>query len=454
MTSAHPAHVNGSYFRAVRDKKINGITLLSNEPIATISNLGMNGHGQDGPDISQSFMLDIARARTSFIVACIEEKQKPDDVKDADSKIKKSCKIRGKKSKDEVLSEVKPQRLTIPSATAAALQPSKVAQRASIGWLTLKEGFLYKTKKVSKGFHKSTKLRYFMLKQDPITRSSQLEYYEGLVRKGVVPLRNTEIRLTKPGAFIVISDGRDTELATEKTKIKDAMGWVLALQQASASNLPPGFQPAATKVPTVGSVQKKLQEAEMKAAEEKAQGPFVGISTGDDDQAALAALESPMPDLSPASPVTHRRRGGDSESEEVDGYAIDNARWAALRKGWERAMKCKTVMSEDSEDVEVYEDDEDVRLMREMEEEEERRQEEERQQWLAERAVKQQQESLAAHEGGDSAVQDDEEAAYSEDEEDWLADMQAAEEEEERRMEEERRQFLAEKAAAKEKTNN
>ena len=44
---------------------------------------------------------------------------------------------------------------------------------------------MYKTKRVSKTWHvvKSTKLRFFVLKQEPVTFEVELEYYEGMVLK-------------------------------------------------------------------------------------------------------------------------------------------------------------------------------------------------------------------------------------------------------------------------------
>ena len=47
--------------------------------------------------------------------------------------------------------------------------------------MVLKEGYLYKTKKVKRAFGalQSTKLRFFVLLQEPETLNAQLEYYEG-----------------------------------------------------------------------------------------------------------------------------------------------------------------------------------------------------------------------------------------------------------------------------------
>ena len=66
--------------------------------------------------------------------------------------------------------------------------------------------------------------------------------------------------------------------------------------------------------------------------------------------------------------------------------AIDDARWAALRRGWERANRSGTESdAQEGDDDDDGDNEEALQMMREMEEEEERRQEEERLAWLAER---------------------------------------------------------------------
>ena len=69
----------------------------------------------------------------------------------------------------------------------------------------------------------------------------------------------------------------------------------------------------------------------------------------------------------------------------VAGQAIDDARWVALRKGWERANRSGTESEAQGDDDDDEDNEEALQMMREMEEEEERRQEEERVAWLAER---------------------------------------------------------------------
>eukprot|EP00730_Choanoeca_flexa_P006030 TRINITY_DN12069_c1_g4_i2.p2 TRINITY_DN12069_c1_g4~~TRINITY_DN12069_c1_g4_i2.p2 ORF type:complete len:155 (+),score=59.71 TRINITY_DN12069_c1_g4_i2:679-1143(+) len=124
-----------------------------------------------------------------------------------------------------------------------------------------------------------------------------------------------------------------------------------------------------------------------------------------------------------------RQRGGD----EIDGNAIDDARWRALRKSQQ-------------EDEPSFEDDEDVRLLREMELEEERRQEEERLAFLAEREAQKQATAVSP----EPIAQDDaDDGELSEDENDWLEEMRQAELEEERRQEAERQEWLAKQAAGK-----
>lgn len=69
-----------------------------------------------------------------------------------------------------------------------------------------------------------------MLKQQPVTKQAELEYYEGKVVKGVVNLAGALIVPEKPGRFRVVSKHkkktRVMELATEDDKIADCMGWV------------------------------------------------------------------------------------------------------------------------------------------------------------------------------------------------------------------------------------
>ena len=132
------------------------------------------------------------------------------------------------------------------------------------------------------------------------------------------------------------------------------------------------------------------------------------------------------------------RRSG--RQAELDGSAIDAARWAALRKSM-------------AVDVQPDLDDEDIRALREAEEEEERRQEEERRAW---REAKAKEESGGGAEAGIGSVSleaagaeegrgEQERCDVSEDE-DYEEMMRQAEEEEERRQQAEREAFLASRA--------
>ena len=64
-------------------------------------------------------------------------------------------------------------------------------------WLILKEGYLKKSK-LAKGLIKSTKLRWFVLKQDPVNLEGRLEYYEGMLFRG-----NPHSALPSPRPFSI-----------------------------------------------------------------------------------------------------------------------------------------------------------------------------------------------------------------------------------------------------------
>jgi hypothetical protein len=124
------------------------------------------------------------------------------------------------------------------------------------GWVTLKEGYLLKTK--VKKLHKSTKLRLFVLKQDPNTLKSRLEYYEGKSFRGAAVLENAKIHPELSGVFLVHTIGRTFILQAEKGDLKVAMSWVLALQQAIHSATAPSLkakaQAAAAPSTSTGSL--------------------------------------------------------------------------------------------------------------------------------------------------------------------------------------------------------
>lgn len=194
-------------------------------------------------------------------------------------------------------------------------------------WMTLKEGYLYKTKRVTKGFHKSTKLRWFVLKQEPTMLSLRLEYYEGMAFRGGHALEKVAVKPGSEGSFTLTNNGRKMfELSADKGNLKAATSWVVALQRAI------GRQAAGPKAaPT-----------KPKEAAEPAVTPA---------PAAEAAEPSETPDVNdPGAPA--RRRGG--QDEEIDGNAIDQARWAAIRR------------ANQVEEEAVAEEDEDVRLLREV----------------------------------------------------------------------------------------
>ncbi len=97
-------------------------------------------------------------------------------------------------------------------------------------WLVLKEGYLNKTKKLKLG--KSTKLRWFILKQHPESLSSRLEYFEGMSMRGGISLDHANIKMEKDGVFLVETSFRTFILQAERGDLKMAMAWVLALQNA------------------------------------------------------------------------------------------------------------------------------------------------------------------------------------------------------------------------------
>lgn len=64
--------------------------------------------------------------------------------------------------------------MEVVSAGAVATQLELQVPLETRHWVILKEGFLSKTKTV-KGVFKSTVLRYFVLKQDPVKLEARIE---------------------------------------------------------------------------------------------------------------------------------------------------------------------------------------------------------------------------------------------------------------------------------------
>lgn len=243
---------------------------------------------------------------------------------------------------------------------------------------------------------------------------------------------DAEILLEGPGRFVIIIKEREVHLSTEKGNVDEAMLWVLALQHASLGAdgargacrksvlLPPGTHGGRPVRPALPA------QALGGIAEE------AGDVAEDDLEAEAYWRERKM-----------------TADQEVDGNKIDDARWAALRKGWLREQGYDPD-ADTATTAELDDEDEDVRIMREMEEEEERRQEEERRAFLAERE-RQKREAATAESAAASAADADETeggADLSEDEGDWFADMQAQEAAEAARQEAERQEWLAQNAKA------
>ncbi|EDQ91127.1 uncharacterized protein MONBRDRAFT_36460 [Monosiga brevicollis MX1] len=292
-------------------------------------------------------------------------------------------------------------------------------------WLILREGYLSKSK-LAKGLIRSTKLRWFVLKQDPVSRESRLEYYEGRLFRGSCTLRDAVIcPAKKPGTFSIqtprAQGSRTITLATDANQVDQATQWVLALKRAATSS----------------------RDAAAAAANGDTQS-LASQGSGNSQRVLQQRLSLDLNALMADVTVENTRsRGGDGE---IDGAAIDNARWAALRK-----------TGQPEEEAQDFEEDEDVRLLREMEEEEERRQEEERLAFLAEREAQKQAQKQAAAELEKEAAEESTPAAdpepevaegdVSEDEDDFFAEMERAEREEAERQEREHQEWLKSQAA-------
>ena len=123
-------------------------------------------------------------------------------------------------------------------------KPSNLQSPQETGaWLILKEGYLHKTK-LAKGLLPSTKLRWFVLKQNPNTFESRLEYYEGRTCKGWISLSEAFVLPTrKMGSFIITTYhkhgsgtvARSMKLQAEGRNLFVATGWLVALSNATKS---------------------------------------------------------------------------------------------------------------------------------------------------------------------------------------------------------------------------
>jgi hypothetical protein len=114
---------------------------------------------------------------------------------------------------------------------ARASHKNAVLSQQGSDWLVLKEGSLLKTK-IVKGIHKSTKLRWVVLKQNPLTRDLRLEYYDGKILKGVANLVGATVLAKTEGEFDIRTTDRTFYFQTEKRNLHAAMSWVVTIQAA------------------------------------------------------------------------------------------------------------------------------------------------------------------------------------------------------------------------------
>ncbi len=338
-------------------------------------------------------------------------------------------------------------------------------------WLVLKEGFLQKTKTV-KGFHKSTKLRWFVLKQDPIKLEARLEYYEGMLFRGSAALKGAVVKPSKNQGHFEVRTPKRTRvptrtfyLAVDGHDIAEATTWVLALQQAISAPLKAsGETPLkATPKPRPSASSSKKKSSSSVSSLEPVRPVPLPPTTANQAKATTDEAEEGAKDSNDvtgdndAFAAEENINGPQRIAGELDGYAIDDARWAALRKRNDSAIGVP--------DQAALELDEDVLELRRLEEEEERRQEEERLAFLAEREArarrasvqkeKEEEEAAAAAAAAAAAEAGEEkpdQGDVSEDEWDMEEEMRLmalAEAEEEARQERERLEFLAEREAKK-----
>lgn len=174
------------------------------------------------------------------------------------------------------------------SDTPASRVVSLQSPVETASWVILKEGFLTKSK-LAKGLLPSSKLRYFVLKQDSATLEARLEYYEGMLFRGSCALDCAAVKpASKPGTFSIVTRKRGGDrtitLQADAAHVEDATKWVIAIKQAALAKVKTAAERASQVVPDVAGV----------------------VHSG---------------------ATRHRHASG-----EIDGVAIDNARWAALMK--------------------------------------------------------------------------------------------------------------------------
>eukprot|EP00053_Salpingoeca_punica_P014267 m.129632 g.129632 ORF g.129632 m.129632 type:complete len:361 (+) comp16410_c0_seq6:1186-2268(+) len=103
-------------------------------------------------------------------------------------------------------------------------------------WVVLKEGYLLKVRGSMAFLGSSTRIRYFVLKQNVDTLEARLEQYDGQNFRSSITISSAKIKPTKSKGCFAVDTAKDTlQLRAENNDIKTATDWILALQQASSS---------------------------------------------------------------------------------------------------------------------------------------------------------------------------------------------------------------------------
>eukprot|EP00047_Mylnosiga_fluctuans_P015563 m.47605 g.47605 ORF g.47605 m.47605 type:complete len:415 (-) comp5988_c0_seq3:278-1522(-) len=97
-------------------------------------------------------------------------------------------------------------------------------------WAVLREGCLLK---VRKSLGKTVKVVYAVLRQQPHTLQAVLELYEGLTFRSSTSLAGARIKPCGKAEFSVDQKRDSLTLRAERTDIRTATAWVLALQQVA-----------------------------------------------------------------------------------------------------------------------------------------------------------------------------------------------------------------------------